>query len=209
MGALVPLILAAVPAIAPYLGLDWVLKKGGDLVESITGTRDPIAAASVLQDPAKAAELQLGLARLTTEAETERRRIELQTLQANLTDTQSARALSGSSPLIARTQVSLAACLVTMVVAVIVFLGFRDVPFNNRDLFNIVLGALIVEFRGVMGFFFGGSTSGHSANNVLAQAFQRITGRSNAPAAVATTGDVTVQTTEDLNRESLLRSRAP
>jgi len=208
MGALVPLILAAVPAIAPYIGLDGVLSKAGDLVERVLGTRDPIAAAAALQDPGKAAELQLALARLTTEAETERRRIELETLKAGFADTQSARALSGASPLIARTQVTFGACLVALMVALVIFLGFRDVPFNNRDLFNIVLGALIAEFRGVYAFFFGGSTSGHSANNALAQAFSRVTRSGGTPAAVATTGDVTVQTTTDeLNRESLARAQ--
>jgi hypothetical protein len=149
-----------------------------DTVRQVAGTDDPVGAAAALADPAKAAELRVRLAEIA-----------LQSKQAELADVANARAMANATPLIAKTQVALAGFIMAMFFAVLLLMATRGVPQGAETLFNVLLGALIAAQTAVISFFFGNSTSGHSANNALAS----LAGRGGSqPSAIATTAPVTV-----------------
>jgi hypothetical protein len=176
MLALLPLILTMAPEIARWVSGNQaaaITGKAAEVVQMVTGTSDPDEATAVLQDPAKATELRVALAKIAADAEAAQRQAELAALQAGLADVANARAAAGASPLIARTQVGLAIGIIGMFAAVLVMMATRGVPQGAESLFNILLGALIAGQTAVVSFFFGNSTSGHAANNAMAAALAR------------------------------------
>jgi hypothetical protein len=159
-------------------------QQAADVVRTVTGTDDAATAAAVLADPAKASKLRIRLAEVAAQREAAADQVRLETFRAVVADAANARAASSASPLIARAQVTLAAVITLMFGLTLVLAATRGVPPG----IDLLLGALIAAFAGVTAFFFGNSTSGHTANNTLAA----LAGRPTAPAAIATTGTVVV-----------------
>jgi hypothetical protein len=152
-----------------------VAQQAADVVRTVTGTDEAATAAAVLADPAKASELRIRLAEIAARREAAADQARLETFRAVVADAANARAASSASPLIARAQVTLAAVITLMFGLTLVPAATGRVPPG----IDLLLGALIAAFAGVTAFFFGNSTSGHTANNTLAA----LAGRPTAPAA--------------------------
>jgi hypothetical protein len=177
MLALLPILMSLAPSLIGAIAGDRAGTVTGQAIEiakTLTGTDTPDAAAAVLaSDPAAATELSLALAKIAADAKTAQAAEETTRLKAALDDTANARAAGASTPLIARTQVALAAGIIGMFALVLIMMATRGIPEGSESLFNILLGALIAGQTAVVSFFFGNSTSGHAANNAMAAALAR------------------------------------
>lgn len=94
MLALLPLALSLAPEIAKWIGGDRagaVATQAAGLVQAVTGTDDPAAAAAALTDPTKAADLRLRLAEIGAQRQAAADQAQLDALRATLADVQSAR----------------------------------------------------------------------------------------------------------------------
>jgi Glycosyl hydrolase 108 len=95
MTPLIGVALQFLPDLMRFIGPDG---KGGvaanvaKVVETVTGTNDPVLAERALADPAKAAALRVELARIGAQAATEQRALELEQLRAVLADRKDGRA---------------------------------------------------------------------------------------------------------------------
>jgi hypothetical protein len=192
MGALLPLALGILPELAKWIAGDTagtVAAQAAEIVRTVTGTDDPALAQAALADPAKAAEVRVRLAEIAAQREAAAEQAKLESLRAALADVASARAMASSTPLIARTQVALAGVIMVMFFVVLILMALRGVPQGTETLFNVLLGALIAAQTAVISFFFGNSTSGHSANNAIAQLAER-TAAAPSPVSVQSAGTV-------------------
>lgn len=180
--ALMPFLLKWAPAAASAIGSALGGGKGKDVasqaaeavvdvVSSVFGTTQPDELERLAkEDPAKAAELRVQM-------QTTRLQIDLSYFQAQLADVADARKLSAQTPLIAKTQVALTGgtSLLFGTVLILVFTG--NVAPEVSRFGDIMLGTLGTIFVMQMQFFFGNSTSGHSANNANSSALSTLIGK--------------------------------
>jgi hypothetical protein len=217
MLALLPLALGLVPELAKWIAGDkagTVAAQAADIVRTVTGTDDPATAEAILADPAKVTELRIRLAEIAAQREAAADQARLEMFRTAAADTANARALAASTPLIARTQVVLAASttLAFFVVLFMVFGGF--VPESITRFGDIMLGTLGTIFVMERQFFFGNSTSGHAANNATAAIASRAAAAP-SPVSVQSAGTVNASpqpspagtTADDLNARELVRAR--
>jgi hypothetical protein len=218
MLALLPLALGLVPELAKWIAGDkagTVAAQAADIVRTVTGTDDPATAEAILADPAKVTELRIRLAEIAAQREAAADQARLEMFRTAAADTANARALAASTPLIARTQVVLAASttLAFFVVLFMVFAGF--VPESITRFGDIMLGTLGTIFVMERQFFFGNSTSGHAANNATAAIASRAAAAP-SPVSVQSAGTVNAApqpspagtTADDLNARELTRARS-
>lgn len=185
MGPLIPVALSVLPALAEWLGgarAGDVAERAAGVVRAVTGTDDPAAAAAVLQDPAKHAEMQIRLAEIAG-----------QERDAYLADMASARArdvaLQSDGKRNVRADVMVALCVLG-ILAGVGFLTTGLIP-SGSD----VAGAVI----GLIGLF----------SKCFADAFQFEFGSSRGSADRAKTQDALLtQTTTALNDASLQAARS-
>lgn len=176
MMPLIPILINLVPSLIGLFAGD----KAGDLAvqavnvaKQLTGASNENEAAAIINsDPAKAAEVQIALAKIASEAKIAQDAQETARLQAIMGDMANARAAT-ANPLIAKTQVGLACFVMLMFCGVLFLMGTRGVPQGTETLFNVMLGALIAAETAIIAFFFGNSTSAHSANAAMANMAQR------------------------------------
>lgn len=186
LAALIPIISAFAPMAASALGSALGGAKGKKIavevadaatsvIDSVFGTRDPDEIAVLARtDASKAAEFRMQMASLATQAE-------VQTLQAQLADVASARQMANQTPLIAKTQVGLAylntALFGGLLIATVS--GMTTLTeYGDKTVINSVLGVLGTVWIMQMTFFYGNSTSGHSANNRMADLVGKATSAS-------------------------------
>jgi hypothetical protein len=212
MLALLPLILSIVPDLAKWIAGDTAGAVAGKAVNAATailGTSNPQEAAVAMQDPVKAAELRLALAKVQADAEASQRQADLEAFKASLADVAGSRTLSGQSPLIARAQVAGAAAILCVWAFMVLRIAIYGLPYGSGEFYATILAAVSGILGGIMQFFYGNSTASHAANQRLDMLASQAT--NGQPAAIATTGQVTVNqgaTTDDLNEASLRAARA-
>jgi hypothetical protein len=208
--ALMPFLLKWAPAAASAIGSALGGGKGKevatqaaeavvDVVGGIFGTTQPDELERLAKsDPAKAAELRMQM-------QTTRLQIDLAFFQASLADVASARALAAQTPLIAKTQVALTVATSALfgVVLILVFTG--NVAQEVSRFGDIMLGTLGTIFVMQMQFFFGNSTSGHSANNASSSALSALIGKATAPIAAITAPDPVASVTDKSYIERTIR----
>ncbi len=178
---LIPLISLASSVVPELIGLfggkraGEVATKVADVVQTITGTDDPAAAAEAIKtDPAKATELRVRLEEIKqryvelqiADAKSEREAM-IETLKQEVLDRQRA----SSTMLEALRQQDWAARLVgltPMIVSAMVLLGFfvftiwmlTAPPYGDQSvvtLLNVLIGALVAGFTAVINFWLGSS----------------------------------------------------
>ncbi|MEN0074954.1 MAG: glycosyl hydrolase 108 family protein [Paracraurococcus sp.] len=154
-------------------------------VQAATGTADPVDAKRRLdEDPAAAAALRTRLAeiaveqeRLQLEAAEKRRAADLAELQTRIADTQGARAamlqLSGNrDPM--RWGAPVVSVTVTLMFVLALFIFTSSESFiaqGNREMVNIILGALVAAFTAVINFWIG-SSQGSREKDATVRALQ-------------------------------------
>jgi hypothetical protein len=218
MPALLPLILSLAPELARLLAGDragTITSRATDLVRTVTGTDDPDAAAVVLQDPAKAAELRIRLAEIAAEAETAR-------LQAVLADAAGARAQTvqlaqaGSSIAWAAPVVSLIVVAGFFACVWLLMLSPRAWDERTAALLNVLFGALTIGFGQVTNYWLGSSAGSKASGDAVRAIATSQPGPAANQATVATTAPVTVNppppsppgtTADDLNAGELARAQ--
>ncbi len=198
--ALIPIIAAIAPMAASAIGSALGGGKGKEIavstanavteaVQEVFGTtnQDEISRLAK-EDPAKAAEFRVRMSELSFQ-------VRMKEIEGHFGDLADARNMANQTPLIARTQVGLAWATTAMFAAALVAASVLPV-YRVPD---ILMGALIYAWADVRGFFFGGSTSAHSANSTMASLAGRavnavqglLPGAAAAPASVASVTDKT------------------
>lgn len=218
MLALLPLILSMAPEIARWIGGDQaavITTKAAGVVEAITGTSDPDAAAAVLQDPTKAAELRIALAKIAADAEGAKAQADLDRLKATLSDAADARArdaaLQAGGKRNSRADVMVALTIVGIGggLAFLMIGGFTPGSSVEGAVLGLI-GLLSGCFKDAFAFEFGssrGSMDKSAANERLTAAVldQR---QAAAPAIInQPSGTVNTGSTDDLNAASLRAAR--
>jgi hypothetical protein len=175
MLALLPLLISIVPEIAHWIAGDTagtVAQKVADVAQTVLGTTDPAAAATLLADQGKVSDLRIALAKIG--ADVERAKLDAQTaaITAALADTANARqqtvdlAKAGSS-------ISWGAPVVSVVVLVtfglVLVMAFtRPIPPGSEALLNVVIGSLATMASGVVGYWVGSSHGSQAKDALLA-----------------------------------------
>lgn len=153
-----------------------------EAVRIVTGTDDPVAAKARLDgDPQLAANLRTRLAEIAVEqekvrleAEERRRQTELAELEKRLTDVQGARASmlqlsANQDPM--RWGASIVSTVVTLmfILALLIFTlpSVFSIDDRNRELVNIVLGALVASFTAVINFWIGSSQGSRDKDSTV------------------------------------------
>jgi hypothetical protein len=213
MLALLPLLLTLAPSLIGAIAGDKAGTVTGQAIamaKTVTGTDTEAAAASAIAaDPAKATELSVALAKIAADARAAQDAQETERLKALLADTANARAAT-ANPLIAKAQVTLAGAIVVMFAGTITSIMLNGMPTDGGN-FVLLFGALIAAQQAVISFFFGGSTSAHTANATMALLAQRqpLLALPSPPAIInQPSGPVlTGSTADDLNTASLRAAR--
>jgi lysozyme family protein len=151
-------------------------------VRTATGTDDPVQAqARIEQDPQIAAQLRTRLAeiaveqeRMRLEAEEKRRAAELAELEKRLADVQGARStmlqlsatrdpMRWGAPIVSITVTAL------FVLALVILSKpeWFEIRIENRELINIVLGALVAAFTAVINFWIGSSQGSREKDSTV------------------------------------------
>jgi len=172
LAALIPVALQYLPDLAKWVSGDTgekVAERAVEVVKAVTGAETPEGAAAALADPGVAFELRITLARLANEQEANRETARTTRYQAMVADVANAREMTKAEPLIAKTQVGLAIGIWLTFAAVLLTVATGAVPGHVEGLFNVLLGLLGGAVSQVTQFFFGASTSSHSANSTLAR----------------------------------------
>lgn len=185
MGALIPLALTVAPEIAKWLFGDTAEKTTAAVsqaVQTVTGTADADAAATILQkDPAAAAQLRVQLAQIAAEQDKAQRDAEIDALSARLKDTADARSqtvtLAGQKSAIAWSASVISAIVLTTFGGVMALVLCRGLPPGSETAANLMLGTLAAMATSVVSYWVGSSAGSARKDNRLAQA---ATGRSGA-----------------------------
>jgi len=70
-------------------------------------------------------------------------------------------------------QYALGAITVIGVFLIVFILTRKEVPPANKDLLNIVIGSLVMNFGQIVGYFFGSSKSSSDKNDIIANSVPR------------------------------------
>lgn len=211
LGVLGPPLLSLVPDLAKWLAGD----KAGDVAaqavavaQAVTGTTDPVAAAGAIagMTPEQRMELQIRLAEIVAKKEKDQRDAELAAMRTELEGTMDARktmvdlAKNNSSlawmPAYKTFTVDAIFLLVVVGFFVMFFIGLPDLPSGVREIFSLLVGVLVGEWRGSNQFWIGGSRAGaQAANAAVAQAVEAIPARARTTTVTAPTAATTTTTT--------------
>lgn len=158
---LIPLLLGLAPTVASWIAGDKTgaaIGKVTGIAREILGTDDVGAIErAIAADPEKALQFRIAV----VQAEADARRVEFETLQAQLADVQSARhqtvelaragsAIAWGAPIMS--------ALITVGFFVMLYLVIRkEIPEGSRDLANIMLGSLGASFAAVTAYWVGSS----------------------------------------------------
>lgn len=168
---LVPLLLGIAPTVA-----SWILgDKTGDAVGKVTGIARQILGtddssgieAAIARDPNVALQFRQAI----IQAEADARRLELEALQEQLADVQSARSQTVKLAE-ARSPIAYGAVVVSTIVlvgfAVMLWLVIREeVPANQRDMVTLLLGTLAGMASSVVAYWVGSSSGSMQKNAAL------------------------------------------
>jgi hypothetical protein len=225
MLALLPLLLTFAPDLARWIAGDKagaVATKAAEVAGAVLGTTDPAEAAVAIQDPGKAMELRLALAKVAADAEGAKRQAELDTLRAEFADAANARArdiaLRGTGQRNVRADVMVALTVIGIFGSIFA-LKVGSFP-QGSSVEGAVLGLIGLMskcFADAFGFEFStsrGAREQREFNEKLTNKLVDQQGTTPAPAAIATTAPVTVNqpspagtTADDLNTASLRAAR--
>lgn len=134
----------------------------GGAIRAAFGTDDPKEVARIAEEnPQAATDFRVRAAEIAAQERTAE-------LNARLKDVQHARMIGTKSNLIAWTQVLLSAFIVLSFVGLIWYMIVYGIPQESSEFFILAVSHLSAAFLAVFNFFIGASTSGHSANNVIA-----------------------------------------
>ncbi len=64
-------------------------------------------------------------------------------------------------------QYALGAIIIVGFFALMIILAAREIPTENKDLLNLVVGALIGSFATIVGYFYGSSKGSSDKNDLL------------------------------------------
>ncbi len=176
MVALVPLAIAIAPEIASWLSgndADKVTTAISQAIEAVTGTSDPEAATSALQnDPVAASKLRLQLAQIAAGEEKASRAADLDQLAATLRDEAATRA---QAPTGQKTTASWAAAVISAVVlltfgSVMVLVLRYGMPAGAETAANMLLGTLAAMATSVVSYWVGSSAGSARKDERLFQA---------------------------------------
>lgn len=201
--ALIPILGRYIPDIVGWLGGDDAEQVAGQVVAAVTavaGSTDPAVVATAITDPARSADLALGLAKISAEREAAKDANRLATLQAALADTANARgqtaalAAAGSKIAYAAPVMSVIIVAGFFVCIIMLFVVERTWDERTSNLMNILFGVLTAGFTQVTNYWLGASrdnTVREERNNAVqgaALAMANATTRqvlNSAPAAAA------------------------
>ncbi len=185
IGAAVGGIGGLVMDLAPQLGT-WLFGPSGGkaagavaaAVQSVTGTSDADAAmAAIAKDPKAAAALRIKLAQIAADAEAERHKQDLATLQAQLADVAGARAQTEA---LAKDGSAIAwgAPLVSVVVLAtfggVMWLALtRAMPAGSATILNVLLGTLAAVATSVVSYWVGSSMGSSAKDRTIHLAIAR------------------------------------
>lgn len=171
LAGLIPVAVNFLPDLARWIAGDKVgdvADKAEAVVRAVTGADTREGAEAALADPDMAARLRIELAKITNEQEAARQAAETERLRLQVGDLANTRAMGESNKLIAYTQVALAGAIWATFGACLVALLTNAVNEGNAVVLTL-LGVLASSVNNVTNFFFGASTSSHSANSLLAR----------------------------------------
>jgi len=162
MGDLVPLALSIAPELARWLsgdGAEEIKAAIAKAVQSVTGTTDPAAGGTMLQqNPAAHAQLRVQLAQLAVGQESAARAAELAAIAASVPK----KATAWSAPIIS------AVVLLTFASVMILVLTL-GVPAGNETVANMLLGTLAAMATSVVSYWVGSSAGSARKEDRLAQ----------------------------------------
>ncbi len=167
--ALAPILARFIPDIVGWLGGDDAESVASQVVGAVTavaGSSDPAVVAATLDDPAKGAELALGLARIAAEREKAKDEAQLARFQAGLADVADARRmgvqLAASGSKLAWAPTILSSIIILGFFGVILALFFIDKRWDERtvNMVNGLFGTLTVAFGGVVQYWLGSARDG-------------------------------------------------
>lgn len=67
-------------------------------------------------------------------------------------------------------QYILGGLIVTGFFVLLIALVYKTIPLENKDLLNLVVGALIGSFASIVGYFFGSSAGSAKKDDIIAEA---------------------------------------
>jgi hypothetical protein len=181
VAALAPLLIRLVPDLAQSLGGDRasaVVAQAGAVLRQVLGTDDPAKVEAAVADPAKAAEVQIALARLAFDERAAERQAELDALRAEFADTASARTQT-----VALAQAGSAIAWGAPIVSGIVLGGFaamlhtvltQSLPAGAEQMANLLLGTLATMAVTVVGYWCGSSAGSRAKDTTIAEAAQSL-----------------------------------
>ncbi|MGC8476586.1 MAG: hypothetical protein ACP5NP_09560 [Acetobacteraceae bacterium] len=171
--------------LAPQLG-SWLFGSSGgkaaaavaSAVQSVTGTSDADAAmAAIEKDPKAAAALRIKLAQIAADAESERRKQDLASLQAQLADVAGARAQTEA---LAKDGSAIAWGAPVISVVVLATFGLvmwvaltRAMPAGSAPILNVLLGTLAAMATSVVSYWVGSSMGSSAKNRTIHLALSR------------------------------------
>ncbi len=165
MGALIPLAISLAPELVNWLfgpAAEQTTAAVAKAVQSVTGTTDLAAQQAVIErDPQVAANLRVQLAQIAAVAAASARKADLDTLQAQLADTASARAQTlglaqSKSPIAWGAPVVSVVVLATFGVVMGLAL-VRAIPAGSETIINMLLGSLAAMASSVVSYWVGSS----------------------------------------------------
>ena len=169
------------PMIAGWLGgskAQDVATKVVSVAESVTGQKGNDALAAIQADPnlavqfqTKVFEQQITLAQIAADVQKSETAADLTKVQADVADRDSARKREESvrdwMPGILATSVTIG------FFGLLAFMLKYDVPENNRDVLNIMLGSLGTAWLSIITYYFGSSLSSAKKDAVISTAMQK------------------------------------
>ena len=175
MLALIPLLIQFIPDIARWIEGDAagnVAQKVADVAQSVLGTTDPAAAATLLADQSKVSDLRIALAKIG--ADVERAKLDAQTaaITAALADIASARThdiavRSATGGTNRRADVMLVAVTIGLI-ACIIAAATGKVEGAVFGLVSGIAGMLSGCFKDAFGFEFGSSRQSEEKTHIIA-----------------------------------------
>jgi hypothetical protein len=177
MNALTPLALSLAPDLARWLSgaaADQTETAIGATIQTITGSADPVAAATAIQNnPTIAGQLRVALAKIVADQETSARAGDLQAMTAAISDGAAGRvpALAASSQ---KSALAWSAPVVSGIVlltfaAIMTFVLTHSLPAGSETMANMLLGTLSAMATSVVSYWVGSSAGSARKDEQIAQ----------------------------------------
>ncbi len=189
MGALIPLAITVAPELARWMFGGSAAKTTAAVtqaVQTVTGTTDADAAASVLsRDPALAVQLRVQLAQIAASAQAEADSAQLDTLKTSFADianarTQTVTLTSQHSPIAYGAPIISVVVLLTFGITMSVALT-KAMPPGSETILNMLLGTLAAMATSVVSYWVGSSVGSLNKDRRLAQLQDQTIAAANTP----------------------------